>query len=122
MDLSAGDLKAPYASVDRRRTPRIEIPFPAIARGVEANGRRFEEHIVLDNLSGLGLYLRLMRPVAQGARLFVYIRLSNAPDPNAHAAYVAAHGLVARVEPQLDGAFGIAVIFTYHRFVYDVMP
>jgi hypothetical protein len=122
MDRSAGDLMASYVGVERRRTPRIALPFMATARGIDTNSWRFEEHTVIGNLSAAGPYLHLSRRVAQGARLFVCIRLSNAYGRDAPAAYVAAHGVVARVEPWPGGVFGVAVTFTHCRFIYAVLP
>lgn len=98
---------------ERRRTPRIEVPFPALVRGVDVYAQAFETHTVLDNLNSHGLYLRLVQQVAAGMRLFVVIRLSVAPNANC----IALRGVVLRIEPR-PGAFGIAIRFTHHRFIY----
>src|SRR5262245_2956767 len=107
---------APYQRVtgpERRRTPRIEVPFPALVRGVDVDAQAFETHTVLDNLNSYGLYLRLVQQVALGMRLFVVIRLSVAPNANC----IALRGVVLRMEPR-TGAFGVALGFTHHRFIY----
>ena len=114
------DAQPRYIGQERRRHPRIETPFPAIVRGVEPGARRFEERTVLDNFSSSGLHLRLARPVRQGGRLFVLIRLSGAGDGNGPAGLVALHGVVLRVEARPGGVFGIAVRFTNHRFIYTL--
>jgi PilZ domain len=108
---SALRLRAP--GPERRGSPRIEVPFPALVRGVDVDAQAFETHTALDNLSRYGLYLRLAQQVAPGMRLFVVIRLSVAPDANC----IALRGVVLRMEPR-PGAFGIAIRFTHHRFIY----
>jgi hypothetical protein len=116
MDANRTVNSAPYQRVtspERRRTPRIEVPFPAIVRGVDVDAQAFETHTALDNLSCYGLYLRLAQQVAPGMRLFVVIRLSVAPNANC----IALRGVVLRMEPR-TGVFGISVGFTHHRFIY----
>ena len=108
--------------VERRSAVRIELPFPATVRGVDATGERFELDTVLDNFSGDGLYLRLARPVEPGMKLFIVVRLSIAPAREADAARVALRGVVLRVEPQADGRCGVAVAFRHHRFLYLAAP
>lgn len=65
--------------VDRRRHPRLRVPFPAMLRGKDASGESFEVDAVLDNISAGGLYVRLGRCVKRGARLFAVVRLSTSP-------------------------------------------
>jgi hypothetical protein len=101
-------------SQERRSTPRIETPFPAIARGLDVDARAFEEHTVLDNLSSGGLYLRLVQRVPLGMRLFVLIRLS----VDLNATCIALHGMVLRSEPRPGGVFGTAIRCIHHRFIY----
>jgi hypothetical protein len=96
----------------------IAMPFPAVIRGVDTSGDRFEVSAVLDTLSTGGLYVRLGRPVQTGATVFVVVRLSIRPDPAAPAPSIAARGWVARVQQQADRTYGIAVAFTRHRFLY----
>jgi hypothetical protein len=108
-----------YAGYERRRFPRIETPFPAAVRRIDANDQRFKEYAVLDNFSSGGLYLRLARRAEQGIRLFVLIRLSVIANADASAAYVALHGVVLRAEPRPGGVFGTAIWLTHYRFVYS---
>jgi len=98
---------------------RIEIPFPAIIRGIDANSDVFEECTVLDGLSALGLSVRMMHQVVQGVRLFACIQLGpRSSTKNKHStAYLAVHGVAAYVEPRPGGAFGIEVVFTRCRFI-----
>jgi len=109
---------SPYSDgVERRSTPRIELPFPATVRGIDRSGERFELATLLDNLSATGLYLRLARPVEPGATLFVVVRFAVAPAAVLAAPGVAARGVVVWVEPQ-PGAWGVAMKFTRQRFLY----
>jgi PilZ domain-containing protein len=100
----------------------VAAPFPALIRGVDASGDRFQVAALLDTLSTEGLYVRLGRPVEPGAILFVVVRLSTAPDLATPAPRIAAHGRVVRVERQAGGMFGVGVAFVRHRFLYASLP
>lgn len=95
---------------------RIEMPFPALVRGVDVHQQAFEEQTVLDNLSASGLSLRLTRCVELGASLFVVLRLGVQPD--APAPRVALRGVIQRVEPNHDATCTLAVVFSRYRFLY----
>lgn len=107
---------------ERRSTPRIEVPFPATVRGVDAAGEPFELEATLDNLSACGLYLRLERCVKQRAQLFVVVWLSTAPMLSVPAPRVALYGVVLRAEPHAGGTYGLALSFIRHRFLYANTP
>lgn len=107
-----------YTGQERRVSARIETPFPATVRSVGINGQPFEVRTILDNVCSRGVYLRLVRQVQQGIKLFVFIRLSVDSNADAPAACVALHGVVLRVEPRPGGAFGIAIGITHYRFIY----
>lgn len=102
---------------EQRHKERIYEPFPATVFGVEASGKPFKSHAVLDNLSGGGLYLCLTQDVEQDTELSIVTRLSTAPTEEAPGALVAISGVVLRVEPQSDGSSGIAVLFNQHLFL-----
>jgi c-di-GMP-binding flagellar brake protein YcgR len=104
-------------NVERRRKPRIDIPFPAKVQGVDASGESFEMDSVLDNFSASGLYLRMPRSLDQGAELRVVVQLPTASVDKAGASQIETRGVVLRAEPQPDGACGMAVGFTQHRFL-----
>ena len=103
--------------MERRRALRVELPFPVTVRGTDATGEHFTVDAVLDNLSACGLYFRLSRPVAPGAKLFVVVRLALGSEPEA-APGVAMRGVVVRAELLDDGRCGVAVSFDSHRFLY----
>jgi len=104
-------------AAERRSKPRIECAYPAVVRGLEPSGKRFEESAVLANLSACGLYLRLNRPVEPGRELTVLIRLSNAPRDEAKLSSIATRGVVVRSELQPDGRCGLALKFERHHFL-----
>ena len=95
---------------DNRSELRIEVPFEAKVRGIDAEVNTFKSVSALDNLSSRGLYLRLPSNVKEGSKLLVIISFS----PDGH---IAARGEVLRVEPQPDGKYGVALKFTQHRFL-----
>ena len=107
-----------YDGVERRGTVRVELPFPATVRGVDATGERFEDEVLVDSLSIQGVYLRLCRPITPGTRLFICVKLwldegIGAPGPRA-----ATYGRLLLSESQRDDRCGIAVVFDRHRFLY----
>ncbi len=108
----------PYQGVERRKEPRLDLPFPATVRGIDATGERFEEEVVLDSFSAHGLHVRLRRPVMHGTRLFICVKLWLGEGSDVRGARVALHGHVLRSESQPDGRCGIAVGFERHRFLY----
>jgi hypothetical protein len=59
----------------RRSSARIEAAYPARLRGVDIEDRPFKEEMVLQNLSGGGVYLHLKRQVREGAPVFLEVRL-----------------------------------------------
>jgi len=109
--------EAPKTGPENRRHPRIFEPFPAAARGVDANGDPFDINTVLENFSAGGLYLKLPKRLEPGAKLFAVVRLAKAAASEELAPVVAARGVVVRVDPQPDGGHGVAIKFTRHRFL-----
>ncbi len=101
-----------------RGAARIEFPFPATVRGVDASGARFVCATVVDSLSACGLDVRLQHPVALGTRLLAVIRLSATMDDDVAAPYIAVRGRVVRTESCVDGRCGVAMTFTHRRFLY----
>ena len=94
-------------TVERRATPRVCGPLPAIALDVTGSGRRLGVHAVLDDLSAGGFYLRLARPAREGEQLLVVTQVSGA--------VIVMRGAVLRVEPQEDGTCGLAVAVRRHQ-------
>lgn len=86
-------------------------------QGLDANGEAFEIDSLLDNLSASGLYLRMARHLNEGAELLVLVQFPTASVNKAEASQIEARGLILRAEPQVDGAYGVAVGFTQHKFI-----
>jgi hypothetical protein len=103
--------------LERRKNPRINVLFPVSVRVNDENGQDYHAETVLDNLSAGGCYLRLPRKPDPGAKIFTVVRLSTAQERKARAPLVAAKGVIARLEPQADGSWGVAVCFKHHRFL-----
>jgi hypothetical protein len=108
-----------YDLVERRSVPRIVTPFPTTLRGVDQTGDWFRIDTVLDNFSAAGLFMRLVRPIAPGATLFVRVRFTVGLVARPAAPGVAARGVVMWAEPR-RGAWGVAVKFIRQRFLYAV--
>lgn len=62
---------------------------------------------MLDNLGVEGFYLRLAQQVELGAKLLVITQISRA--------IIMLRGSVLRVEPQTDGAYGLAACIAQYR-------
>jgi hypothetical protein len=92
---------AGYNGVERRRSPRIYGPFPALVVG------KSRLHTTLEDLSAGGFYLRLAERPDSGARLLIVTQISQA--------LVLARGLVVRSGPQADGTYGVAAQITQYR-------
>ena len=102
------------APEERRSKPRIYESFPATVLGMDGGGGVFEAATTIDNLSATGLYLRLPQRLEPGATLLVVVHLSVHGEVTGR---VAIHGVVLRAELQPDGACGIALSFTNHKFL-----
>ena len=109
---------AAFHGTERRGNLRVEIPFPATALGVDADGEDFQIDAVLDNLSACGLYLRLPLHISAGTKLFMIVCLTSDVTLTATAPRVAFDGVVVRAEQHPTGLCGLAIEFTHHRFIY----
>ncbi len=98
---------------DRRSKPRICVPFHASVDGIDDHGEHFNMETVLDNISGDGLYLRLMPCVQYGARLSIIVGLNASSERPTETARFSIDGVVKRVEKKAGGACGVAVTFDH---------
>ena len=110
-------LARPYFGPERRAKARVSVRFPATVRGTNANGELFEIETHINNLSTSGLHLTITHSVKQGAKLFIIIWFGPTPDTDAARARLAVRCRVVRVEPEDDGAYGVAVVITHYRFL-----
>ena len=80
-------------------------------------GEVFDVATVLDNISGDGLYLRLMPCVEQGTKLSLVVGLERVADGTNDAARFSIDGVVRRVEKKSGGACGVAITFRHVQVV-----
>jgi hypothetical protein len=108
---------------ERREKPRVACSYPAIVRGRQPDGSRFEARAVLANMSASGMYLRMDKEVIPGEPLFVLVRLAVNPPEQPTTPQMAASGTVVRAESQpegaLGGAYGVAIKLLHNRFLYS---
>ncbi|HXG94890.1 MAG TPA: PilZ domain-containing protein [Blastocatellia bacterium] len=104
-----------YSGLERRRKPRIAIPFRARVHGVDAYGEQFEDETVTDNLSANGLFFKLQRRLNEKQKINLIIRLATPDKPTAPVVEV--QGEVLRLEPQPNGVYGVAVGFKSFQFI-----
>ena len=99
---------------ERRLSWRARAPYPARLWATDTAGRVCREDVVLDNISGGGLYVRLNRSLEKNAKLSVVVSLATAPKTSP-ALRLAARAVVLRVERQPDGTCGVALQFGRRR-------
>lgn len=114
--VSDAESKFSERSLERRRKPRICVPFHATVRGMNNEGERFKVETVMDNVSGAGLYMRMMPGVKEGTRLSIALRLHTGSAMNQEAPRVLVEGVVLRAESKAGGVCGVAVEFDQVRF------
>jgi PilZ domain len=101
----------PTGVTERRRSARIDVPFPATVEGVDVDGDAFLVTTVLDNLCKEGVYLRLIPCVQVGSDLSISVA-AEIDSPR-----VSVRGQVMRVELKDGGACGVAVKIHPARFL-----
>ncbi len=113
----AQDLRSTSGGRDQRAKPRISLPFPAYQRGKDEKGKEFNITTVLDNVSGNGLYLRMMPCVQPGTKLSIVLKLLTPSDLVDAEPRFSIEGVVVRSEEKTGGACGVAVTFDRVRFM-----
>jgi hypothetical protein len=93
------------------------VPFPADVHGKDEMGEEFSITTVLDNVSGNGLYLRMMPCVDPGTKLSIVLRLLTPLDLVDADPRFAIEAVVVRAEKKTGGACGVAVTFDRVRFM-----
>jgi|SRR5262245_26761840 len=102
--------------VNRRKKPRLYLPLPVTVQGTDSSGKPFVVDTVLENISAGGAYIRMSNRMELGTNVRVLVRFSTSPD-RSQGARVAAHGNVIRIDENKYGTFGVAILFTNHRFL-----
>jgi hypothetical protein len=116
MDHFSTNPSARFHQEARRNLLRVDLPFPALVRGVNSDDQAFEERTVLDSLSAYDLLLHLRQPVLSGTRIFLVVRLS--VEEQAPAPRVALRGIVERITASSDRNHTLVVMLTRYRFLY----
>jgi hypothetical protein len=101
---------------ERRKDPRICVPFFANIQGVDAEGAPVKVDTVLDNLCIGGLYFRMMKRLPVGEHLIVVFQLSVADGLDRQGPHVEVAGDVLRTDNREGGAWGTAVRIVTVRF------
>lgn len=102
---------------DRRGKPRINVPFHVKVNGVDEEGEVFTVETVVDNVSGNGLYLRMIPCVELGAKMSIVLGLHTATRVIDEAPRFLIDGVVRRAEKKPGGVCGMAVTFDRVRFL-----
>jgi hypothetical protein len=105
-----------YTTLDRRVKPRIECDYSAMVEGTNGNGKKFQDHAQLVNLSASGLFMLVDRDLVNGSKISVTIHLTD-PSCSSDAPKLATNGTVVRTEPRHEGVCGVAIKFQNYRFI-----
>lgn len=116
MMLTTGKRKT-LTQEDRRRKPRIHIPFPVSIEGQDENNEPFKAETVLDNFSSNSMYFRILPHVVQGKNLSIVVGLAVSKTFGETPAKIAVDGVVRRADRKDGGVFGVAVTFNKARFL-----
>jgi hypothetical protein len=81
--------------------------MPAVALDVTATSQKLGVHTLLCNFSVGGFYLRSAQRMEHGEKLSVITQISQA--------IIVLRGTVLRIEPQMDGTYGLAVKIAQYR-------
>lgn len=104
-------------AVERRKSPRISIPFAATVNGHDSLGNPFGVTTMLDNLSGRGFYLRLLQCVVIGDSIDIILNLAPTNRTGAAGGQVRIKGFITRIDQKPGQVFGVAVAFKRPQFL-----
>ena len=102
------------AVIERRGKPRIKCAYPAMVRGCSTEGKKFEEHATVLNMSASGVYLLVNRFIQKGQELSVKIAFPSGSLKWGSSKLVTT-GVVVRTD-FLEGTMGVAIKFLHYRF------
>jgi hypothetical protein len=108
---------------ERRKKPRICVPFSALVRGWNEDGERFKELVKLENLSASGLYFKTNKGYQPGGKVCVTILLSFVPQPDRQeVCSLSTLGEVKRVDRNSGSGYGVAIQIQSCEFKYLLIP
>lgn len=100
--------------LERRREARYENAYPARVWGIDTDQEAFAYDCLIDNISEVGLHLRLPWQVQVFSEISLAVRLLVGPSVGATAAI---KGLVMRDQLTEDNQRGVAVMITEYSFL-----
>ena len=103
------DLLSAYSTFEQHKSRLIQGPFPALVRGLDVAGQKFETETILEHLSPSIFYLRLSKAVESDSRLFVITRVARAK--------IALLCVVRIIEPPAEGHYGLIADIKHCRFL-----
>jgi len=98
---------------ERRDARRFRVGWDVAVKGTDQSGTGFDEAATLEDLSSIGAFLYLPRPVRLGARLELRIRV-----PFKRNNWMKYSAEVIRVKKKATGNIGVAVRFETARPVF----
>jgi hypothetical protein len=102
MPLKQADLNV----IERRVTPRISGPIPAVALDVTGSAE-LGTYLTLDNLSAGGFYARLSSLFKEAQKIFLVTQISQA--------VIVVRAAVLRTDNQVEGLYGHAFTIEQHQ-------
>jgi hypothetical protein len=103
MPLKQADLTA----IERRVSPRISGPIPAVALDVTGSAVELGTYLTLDNLSAGGFYVRLTSLFKEAQKIFLVTQISQA--------VIVVRAAVLRTDNQVEGLYGHAFAIEQHQ-------
>ena len=92
---------------ERRGSPRVSGPIPAVALDVTGCADELGTYLTLDNLSAGGFYVRLSSLFKANQKLFLVTQISHA--------VIVVRATVLRTDNEVDGLYGHAFAIEQHQ-------
>lgn len=93
--------------IERRASPRVSGPIPAVALDVTGSTRELGTSLSLDNLSAGGFYVRLSSLIPENQKIFLVTQISQA--------VIVVRAAVLRTDKQVEGLYGHAFAIEHHQ-------
>jgi hypothetical protein len=106
---------------ERRIKPRVYCNYPALVRGHDPQGKKYEENVRVINFSRGGAYAVLKRAIDNGKVQNGDVLALSIKFPTGVLEWgtpkLATRAVVIRTEEAVDGSFGFAVQFVSFKFM-----
>lgn len=83
--------------------------------GTDLLQRTFETDGFLENISTGGIYVKFNEQVGIGAKLLIFVRPLSVSVETETTPFGVVRGIVARVEPPVEGLAGVGIRITHRR-------